>query len=602
MFFKTTIQATRAGYAFDTSGRRLSFIGNLPCQAGDTVWTDGKVIFGHIANKPQPITFDEQSGIPAIFSQGRGYFNSSGNFKKFPVVDDSWILNDDKFFKHNTNSLLDAEFSNNGELFTAEFVNFISYSYGLEPVYRTVIQSNVIIQDAVIHIKKDGVLLQEVLGSQLAESLKPNATAVLNTFEDESNNTVTFEDVFSIDLAINSLKLDRDGNWTAFCSANIFVQRTFERQIQTIVYKVNHDDTEFIVPVPEDTAYFDELVSKTADNIRNSGLNYELATGGEPLESWVAHSNISTTLNNFFHRQYDIVYLDIWQYIYTLEIAPYVEPLNMEDNVEKYVNYRIWDVVQDGLSTIKSDRRQRVRFLLRAAFHSSDLNSPEIVFRKCIDFHDVDFSDRRCFLDYAPPSINPDVSFSEHAIKTGISWDVKSIMRLALIIADKQVIENFDDTPFYYQFTNYHSNIKAKIDNDYKDFNAEFFIPAQDNFFLSAIGSDELLNAPRVSEELQNIFVEGKETDSTLIRLFNADSIPVADMSNSGIRPLCVFPVVKINDSHFLLAAKAFPTQGVPLSLSADLFRIKNGNIEKIGNTLRNFRLRKINNLSNTRR
>ena len=69
-FYKTQIKATGAGYAIDVSGKRLIFAANYPCKAGDSVWTDGKIIFGNVANKPQPVIFDddEDETIPVIFS------------------------------------------------------------------------------------------------------------------------------------------------------------------------------------------------------------------------------------------------------------------------------------------------------------------------------------------------------------------------------------------------------------------------------------------------------------------------------------------------------------------------------------------------------
>lgn len=83
-YYKTQIKNVGTGYAIDISGKRLSFIGNYPCQAGDTVWTDGSVIFGNISNKSQNIIFDVQSGIPVLADNLRGYFDKN-RFKDFPI-------------------------------------------------------------------------------------------------------------------------------------------------------------------------------------------------------------------------------------------------------------------------------------------------------------------------------------------------------------------------------------------------------------------------------------------------------------------------------------------------------------------------------------
>lgn len=131
-FYKTKIAKLGAGYAVDTFGKRLTFVGNYPCQAGDTVWTDGKFIFGNISPKPQPVIFDEQGGIPVLAVGLRGYFNSGGTFKSFPVAEDIsdgnlvsywWLINNNKkIFYNNIESnqepFEDIEIADNNSVFT----------------------------------------------------------------------------------------------------------------------------------------------------------------------------------------------------------------------------------------------------------------------------------------------------------------------------------------------------------------------------------------------------------------------------------------------------------------------------------------------------
>ena len=85
-YYKTQISTIGVGYAVDTNGKRLTFIGNYPCKAGDYVWTDGRFIFGHIVDYPQPVIFNEEkSGIPVLTNQLRGYFDSKGTFRKYLI-------------------------------------------------------------------------------------------------------------------------------------------------------------------------------------------------------------------------------------------------------------------------------------------------------------------------------------------------------------------------------------------------------------------------------------------------------------------------------------------------------------------------------------
>ena len=99
MFFQTQIKYADKGRIVDVQGRNLRTIGNFPCHAGDTVWTDGKVIFGHIfENAPStPIVL---KGIPILGDELRGYVKKSGNYKEYNIAQDDWIVNDSRTFLH----------------------------------------------------------------------------------------------------------------------------------------------------------------------------------------------------------------------------------------------------------------------------------------------------------------------------------------------------------------------------------------------------------------------------------------------------------------------------------------------------------------------
>lgn len=124
MYYQTKLKSVTAGGAIDVNGRRLSFVGNNPAQAGDTVWTDGRVIFGHIPIRGSVLNPPSESGIPIIAndinndaSNTHGYFNDKGTFKKYKIADDSWIVNNQKTFKHGGDAVIDAEITinNNAE-------------------------------------------------------------------------------------------------------------------------------------------------------------------------------------------------------------------------------------------------------------------------------------------------------------------------------------------------------------------------------------------------------------------------------------------------------------------------------------------------------
>ena len=122
MFFRTQLKTVGAGGAMDMQGRRLNFIGYLPVAAGDWVYTDGNVIFGNVKPKGAPAIFAEQSGVPILADDLRGYFSSRGTFKPYNIAPDDWISNSKHHFFHgldsfNSDKIIDAYTADNGDEF-----------------------------------------------------------------------------------------------------------------------------------------------------------------------------------------------------------------------------------------------------------------------------------------------------------------------------------------------------------------------------------------------------------------------------------------------------------------------------------------------------
>lgn len=111
MFFKTQIGSINSNGVFDTAGRRLIFIGDLPVKAGDWVFSDGKYVFGNAPPKGSPVIFnDEPSGIPVLGDNDlRGYFSRQGRFKNYAIAMDDWIVNSNKKFIHGENYIDDKK-------------------------------------------------------------------------------------------------------------------------------------------------------------------------------------------------------------------------------------------------------------------------------------------------------------------------------------------------------------------------------------------------------------------------------------------------------------------------------------------------------------
>ena len=110
------VQSVGAGGVVDENGRHLIPIGRLPIKAGDTVWTDGRIIFGHVPIRQlaSPVKF--YKGVPFYDSTEGGYFNSVAARcrYKYPAViisDGAVLINGERklFLTTAKSVLLDVE-------------------------------------------------------------------------------------------------------------------------------------------------------------------------------------------------------------------------------------------------------------------------------------------------------------------------------------------------------------------------------------------------------------------------------------------------------------------------------------------------------------
>lgn len=152
MFFATQLKSVNSNGAVDVQGRSLTFVGYLRVKAGDTVYTDGKFIFGNAPPKGAPAIFDEPSGIPVLGEELRGYFAKNGKYKSYQIAGDDWLVNDGKIFKHDEgDNIIDAEIADDSTLLTVEkhfyfpnpYVNDYDshegfYSKSPTPIYTTI--------------------------------------------------------------------------------------------------------------------------------------------------------------------------------------------------------------------------------------------------------------------------------------------------------------------------------------------------------------------------------------------------------------------------------------------------------------------------------
>ncbi len=99
--YQTTIREAGGGCVVGADGKLLVCIGSYPIQSGDTVWTDGHVIYGHAPIKANGLIISaSRAGVPYAVRasvDGRasepelGYFTDRGRKKKYRFTNSNYV-------------------------------------------------------------------------------------------------------------------------------------------------------------------------------------------------------------------------------------------------------------------------------------------------------------------------------------------------------------------------------------------------------------------------------------------------------------------------------------------------------------------------------
>lgn len=247
MFYATKIREVGNGKAVDEQGKVLSFIGYLPVEVGDIVFTDGTVIFGNAKVKGTPATFSqENSGIPVLADQNfRGYFTKDGAYKKYSVAGTNWLVNAKRSYAHDLGEgiILDAEIArdeNRKEIGVYTVEKNIIQIGTLDNLHADFIsRNNELIQDCEIIIYKNSEEQERIALSDLSKKAEDFALAYVNIVEVEGQKPM---DLVSTDAAVTTFKIMPDGTWQMLVDFSIFAKRQFRRRDASI--KANPTSTE----------------------------------------------------------------------------------------------------------------------------------------------------------------------------------------------------------------------------------------------------------------------------------------------------------------------------------------------------------------------
>lgn len=214
MFYATKIQSVSNGVAVDEHGRTLRFIGFLNVKAGDTVYTDGRVIFGNVKPKGGSDVVDEPGGIPALADNLRGYFTKNGRYCRYKIAGEEWIVNGKKNFFHDKDAdqIIDAEIAVEEGKETGVYL--------VEKITRgeTDYECELIIRKNELEISR--IKMREL--SEAAETLAKSYVEIV----DVPNHTP--EDLIDVQAWLRNFKILPDGSWTALVEYDITAERRFE--------------------------------------------------------------------------------------------------------------------------------------------------------------------------------------------------------------------------------------------------------------------------------------------------------------------------------------------------------------------------------------
>ena len=128
--YQTVLRSVNGYTAIGANGEKLQFVGNWYGSAGDTVWTDGNIIFGHspLRASSTMMTLSSNSGIPVLCENLCGYFSSTGTWSAYDVAQYDWIVNNENYFFSSSDSTVkDAIVSAKGDLYLVSGGEYVDY-------------------------------------------------------------------------------------------------------------------------------------------------------------------------------------------------------------------------------------------------------------------------------------------------------------------------------------------------------------------------------------------------------------------------------------------------------------------------------------------
>lgn len=554
MFYATTIKKVTANGVEDIHGKILRFTGSLPWKEGDTVWTDGKFILGHVPIRGGAILSPEEVGIPVvadwILANGTtcGYFNRRGRWKKKRIAEDSWIVNANRTYRHDSSDILDAEIAiTNGiedGLYVARWADASSQKY--------ILQDNQQVADGEIIVEKDGQRFTSLRLSELAATIENEAK------QDLEDNCPVFNheaDRVSNSAELKLFHVDTNGKWTAIIKFECEVRRKFNWVDTSLYYKT--DTIEYkheVIPIPADSNFRDNVISNLANEIRARGVGYGfLLNDGESLEECLGRISLGVALVNFFYTYSRPCSIDMeYDHIGVIDGPTMVETPNSTEAYETLSR------------TLK--------------FTSDSINNPEIVSGDKYRYISSILV-KRASTEQKPLSVTegyPKITVAKSDPVTEeeyLETYVLSHLGIGVVFHDKQVTSSvafYDTLEYLYYKTR--TGIPGVRE---KEGTGEFTFPLQDGYYQKA---------KEMPSELVSCAVY--DSGGTLICGANGIIGVLSDRNNFMIAPLG-----RGSPQSYLIGRR-----------NGELYRATDNQFTQIGDGLKNFRLRELKNMNKAKR
>lgn len=241
MFYSTQIKSVGYGGAYDISGKWLTFIGYLPVKVGDTVYTDGNVIFGNVPPKGSAMNFffKKENGIPVLGADLRGFFSLDGVYKSYSIVGVNWLANSEKYYAHDNGeeNIIDAEISLNfdGEadgVFSAEKIVQLNADFPSDDLFSQLPTAfflsyddcdfcnydDAILKDCKIIQRKDNQTLEKIAIADIAETYETDVSQIADALIPQNQAT---EDHLQSRAKLLNFKLKTNGQWEALILVDV---------------------------------------------------------------------------------------------------------------------------------------------------------------------------------------------------------------------------------------------------------------------------------------------------------------------------------------------------------------------------------------------